>query len=207
MVNHAWYGRHKRDIFSGLRLALWSIPIVWNDVGVQKALRAAPMPGATGILRDLWRLVFGTRLLAISIGCLAGSTSLALSLALQVHATLMARRNATICAAPLLSAPLTAWRLRWLNRALAEAAALGEPAARHSWCADPFLLPPGAATGAPLPTDSAAAAHRIARAFFRPSPQAVPLSPRFRCWMLPGSPRPRQTARPSWRCSVSPPAR
>ena len=220
LVSPSWYYRHRQALFATVRLGVWSLSAAWNDSGVQKTLRTAPMPGATGILRDVWRLLLGTRLLAIAFSCLTMPTSLALQLALQAHAVLMARRNTTICAAPLLSHPLTAWRLRWLNGALRSILVLGAPrapqlerspslrAGRSTWhChAPPGCLPSSAPSAARRSPPDARA--RCARACLRA--QAAARSPRSRCWASPGAPRPRRTARPSLRsfmCSwrASPP--
>ncbi|KAL4419555.1 hypothetical protein ABPG77_006886 [Micractinium sp. CCAP 211/92] len=115
------YLRWRTQALLANRLVFFAFPLLRKPRGIQQVLNAAPRPGVRGAMKDLFRIIWGGRLVATLMGAMFNPLPLLPLLphvAVQAYSVFMVRGNSSLCVAPLLSHPLTAQRIRSLHSAM-----------------------------------------------------------------------------------------
>lgn len=114
-VAPALYLRWRKEALILYRVGFFAFPLLRKAAGIQAVLNASPQPGIRGVVKDLYKVVWGSRLVAVLMAVMLNPlplVPLVPQMLLQVYAVAMIRSNNTLCATPLLSAPLTTQRIR-----------------------------------------------------------------------------------------------
>ncbi|KAL4430336.1 hypothetical protein ABPG77_002142 [Micractinium sp. CCAP 211/92] len=115
------YLRWRPWALAAYRVAFFAFPLLRRARSIQGVLDAEPQPGLHGALKDLLKVIWGTRLVAVFMSSLM--TPLPLMplmphLLLQACSVAMVRANGSLCATPLLSHPATAARISSFHQAM-----------------------------------------------------------------------------------------
>ncbi|PRW58844.1 MAD2L1-binding isoform X2 [Chlorella sorokiniana] len=115
------YMRHRTVYLLSSRISFFAWPLLRKPRGIQHVLESAAAAGVRGALRDIFKVVWGGRLVAVML--LSSITPLSIlplsaHLLLQLYAVLMVRGNSSLCAAPLLRDPLTRARISRFHSAM-----------------------------------------------------------------------------------------
>ncbi|PRW33626.1 putative NADH dehydrogenase [ubiquinone] 1 alpha subcomplex subunit mitochondrial [Chlorella sorokiniana] len=118
-----WYirGNRRSWVLAIYRVGFFSFPLLRQPRGIQKVLGGAAQPGARGMLKDLLRLIWGSRLVAVmSSAAMVPLSLLGLvpQLALLLYAVAMVRANPSLCSSALTTHPLTRQRIRSVHDVL-----------------------------------------------------------------------------------------
>ncbi|KAL4419852.1 hypothetical protein ABPG75_006950 [Micractinium tetrahymenae] len=112
------------------RIAFFAFPLLRKARGIQKVLDADPQPGLHGALKDLFKVVWGSRLVAVFLSSLMTPLPLmplvphllvqvySVPTLVQVYSVALVRANDSLCATPLLAHPATAARISALHQAM-----------------------------------------------------------------------------------------
>lgn len=111
----SFYLRWRMQVYSWYKVAFFAFPLLRKPRGIQRVLDGDPSPGPLGFLLDVLKIAWGSRLFAVLQSGLATRMPIALHVPLQLYSVLMVRNNASLCKAPLTTAPAVVERMRTVN--------------------------------------------------------------------------------------------